>query len=81
MPFVIDILIQVSCHLFSPLQVNSGDVEDHTFEPEDHEEALGEWTVSDALAITTSLQTQRHIFTYTSPPGISKSSFILLPIT
>ncbi len=58
---------------FSPLQVNSGDVKDHTFEPEDHEEALGEWTVSDTLAITTSLQTQQHIFTYTSPPGISKS--------
>lgn len=73
MPFVIDILIQVSCHLFSPLQVNSGDVKDHTFEPEDHEESLGERTVSDALTITTSLQIQQHIFTYTSPPGISKS--------
>lgn len=48
---------------FSPLEVDSGDVEDHTFEPEDHEEALGERTVSDALAITTSLQTQTHIFT------------------
>ncbi|XP_067274137.1 MAP/microtubule affinity-regulating kinase 3 isoform X5 [Pseudorasbora parva] len=45
---------------FSPLEVDSGDVKNHTFEPEDHEEALGEWTVSDALAITTSLRTQRH---------------------
>lgn len=66
---------------FSPLEVDSGDVEDHTFEPEDHEEALGERTVSDALAITTSLQTQRYIFTYISPPAISKSSFILMSVT
>lgn len=59
---------------FSPLQVDSGDIEHHTFEPEDHEEALGERTVSDALAITTSLQRQKHIFTNTShPPEIRKS--------
>lgn len=39
-----------------PLQINSGHIEDHAFQPEDHEEALGEWTVSDALAITAGLQ-------------------------
>lgn len=45
---------------FSPLEVNSGDIEDHPFEPKDHEETLRERTVSNALTITASLQTQTH---------------------
>lgn len=45
---------------FLPLQVNSGDVEHYPFEPKDHEETLGEWTVSNAFTITASLQTQTH---------------------
>lgn len=40
----------------SPLQVHGGDVEDDSFEPQDHEQPLGEGTVPDALAITPRLQ-------------------------
>lgn len=39
----------------SPLEVDGGDIEDDTFEPEDHKEALREGTVSDALPVTPSL--------------------------
>lgn len=39
----------------SPLEVYSGDVEDHSLEPEDHEEALRKGAVSDALAIAPGL--------------------------
>lgn len=38
-----------------PLEVYSGDIEDHSLEPEDHEEALRKGTVSDALAVATRL--------------------------
>lgn len=41
-----------------PLEVYSGDVEDHSLEPEDHEEALREGAVSDALAIAAGLHAQ-----------------------
>lgn len=41
----------------SPLEVDGGDVEHDSFEPEDHEEALGEGTVSDALSVTACLHT------------------------
>lgn len=43
--------------LSSPLEVNSCDVEDHSFEPEDHEETLGKRTVADAFSITSCLHT------------------------
>lgn len=39
-----------------PLEVHSGDVEHHSLEPEDHEEALREGAVSDALAIAAGLR-------------------------
>lgn len=42
-----------------PFQVNGGDVEDDPFEPQDHEESLGEGTVADALTIATSLYDRR----------------------
>ena len=35
-----------------PFQVHGGDVKDHALQPQDHEEALGEGTVPDALSIT-----------------------------
>lgn len=41
--------------LLLPLQVDSGDIEDYTFQPEDHKKALREGTVSDALSVTPSL--------------------------
>lgn len=40
-----------------PLQVHRGDVEDHSFEPQDHEEPLGEGAVADALSVTPRLLT------------------------
>ena len=40
----------------SPFQVHRGDVEDHALEPQDHEEALGEGAVANALAITSRLR-------------------------
>ena len=40
-----------------PLQVDCGDVEDHALQPQDHEEALGEGAVPDALPINASLET------------------------
>lgn len=40
---------------FLPFQVDGGNVEDDPFEPQDHEESLGEGTVADALAIAASL--------------------------
>lgn len=39
-----------------PLQVDGGDVEHDSFEPQDHEEALREGTVPDALPIVACLQ-------------------------
>lgn len=45
--------------LDSPLEVDRGDVEDHSFEPQDHEEPLGEGAVPDALAIAARLQWTR----------------------
>lgn len=47
-----------------PLEVDSGYVEDDSFQPQDHEESLREWTVSDALPVTSRLQT--HIRTQTN---------------
>lgn len=44
-------------HAVSPLEVHRGDVEDHSFEPQDHEEPLGEGAVADALAVTARLVT------------------------
>lgn len=41
-----------------PLEVYSGDIEDHSLEPEDHEEALRKGAVSNALAIATSLRAE-----------------------
>lgn len=43
--------------MVSPLEVHRGDVEDHSFEPQDHEEPLGEGAVADALPITPRLVT------------------------
>lgn len=40
-----------------PLEVHRGDVEDHSLEPQDHEEPLGEGAVADALSITARLGT------------------------
>lgn len=42
--------------LFLPFQVNSGDVEHNSFEPEDHEETLGERAVPNAFSIDTRLR-------------------------
>lgn len=41
-----------------PLEVYSGDIEDHSLEPEDHEEALRKGTVPNTLAIATSLRAE-----------------------
>lgn len=38
-----------------PLEVYSRDIEDHSLEPEDHEEALRKRAVPDALAIAPGL--------------------------
>lgn len=43
--------------LVLPLEVHRGDVEDHSFEPQDHEEPLGEGAVADTLSITPRLVT------------------------
>lgn len=40
-----------------PFEVNSGDVEDDAFKPQDHKQSLREWTVTNALPITSSLYT------------------------
>lgn len=40
----------------SPLEVHCGDVEDDSFQPQDHEEPLGEGAVPDALSITSRLR-------------------------
>ena len=40
----------------SPFEVDGGDVEHHAFQPEDHEETLGEGTVADAFSIVARLQ-------------------------
>lgn len=39
-----------------PLEVHCGDVEDHSFEPQDHEEPLREGAVPNALSITARLK-------------------------
>lgn len=41
-----------------PLEVYSGDIEDHSLEPEDHEEALRKGAVSNTLAIAPSLRAE-----------------------
>ena len=40
----------------SPLEVYRGDVEDDSFEPQDHEEPLREGAVPDAFSITPRLK-------------------------
>lgn len=40
----------------SPLKVHSSDVEDNSFEPQDHEEPLGERAVPNAFSITARLK-------------------------
>lgn len=40
---------------FLPFQINSGDIEHNSFEPQDHEETLGEWAVPNAFSIYSSL--------------------------
>lgn len=45
----------------SPLEIHRGDVEDDSFEPQDHEEPLGEGAVPDALSITSRLEQTRQI--------------------
>lgn len=37
--------------MFSPLHVHSGDIESDSFQPQHHEQALGEGTVADVLTI------------------------------
>lgn len=44
----------------SPLQVNSGDVKDDAFEPEDHKESLRERTIADAFPVAARLNTNTH---------------------
>lgn len=56
-----------SATLSLPLQVNGGDIEDHALKPKDHEEALGEWAVPNALSINASLQTSKHTHTQNQP--------------
>lgn len=46
-----------------PLHVNGGDIERHSFEPQNHEEPLRERTVPDTLTITPSLHTNKRLFT------------------
>lgn len=41
-----------------PLEVYSGDIEDHSLEPEDHEEALRKGAVPNTLTIATSLRAE-----------------------
>lgn len=48
------------CVCVAPLEVHSSDVEDDPFQPQDHEESLGEGTVADALPITASLTIHTH---------------------
>lgn len=43
-----------------PFEVDSGDIEDDSFQPQDHKESLGEWTVSNALPITSRLHTHAY---------------------
>ena len=43
-----------------PFEVNSGDVEDDSFKPQDHKESLGEWTVTNAFTVTSRLHTHMH---------------------
>ena len=45
----------------SPFEVNSGDVEHDSFEPEDHEEALREGTVADAFSIISGLNDRQKV--------------------
>lgn len=45
--------------VFQPLQVDGGDVEHDSFEPQDHEEALREGAVTDALPIVACLQANK----------------------
>lgn len=44
-------------HTHPPLHVNGGYVKRHSFEPQHHEEPLGERTVPNALSITARLHT------------------------
>lgn len=37
--------------LFSPLHIHGGDIKSHPFQPQHHEQTLGEGTVADALAV------------------------------
>lgn len=45
--------------VFQPLQVDGGDVEHDSFEPQDHKEALREGAVTDALPIVACLQANK----------------------
>lgn len=45
----------------SPLEVHCGDVKDDSFEPQDHEEPLGEGAVPDALSIASCLKYTKKI--------------------
>ena len=48
-----------------PGHVHGGDVEGHSFEPQHHEEPLGEGAVPDALAIAPRLHKVTHTHTHT----------------
>lgn len=44
-----------------PLKVHSGDIEDHTLQPQDHEETLRKRTVADTFSITARLKEKENV--------------------
>ena len=59
---------QQSCvrSVFSPLHVHRGDIEVHSFQPQHHEQPLGEGTVADALTIVSRLEKRRTCIVFQS---------------
>lgn len=58
---------------FQPFQIDGGDVENDPFEPQDHEEALREGAVADALPIVACLQANNVKKSESSPNNCSLS--------
>lgn len=60
---------------FQPFQVDGGDVENDPFQPQDHEEALREGAVADALPIVACLQANDMKKSETSSKNCSASDW------
>lgn len=65
----------------TPLKVHSGDIEDHTLQPQDHEETLRKWTVADTFSITARLKEKENVLVWPQKCIWNKSSKLIIPVS